>query len=169
LLGSGGWTQPARVHVHPAGASHAPQVAWGADGTLHAVWLEADPDELLPAHLLYAHSRNGVAWSAPRELGTEAPGHVYYAPRLAVDGRGVLHLTFSRFRESVADPRHFHLTLRDGRWSAAREILPELGAVDSEVETTVDADGVVHAVWNGPGRAYLHSTLSFRGAPGRNR
>jgi hypothetical protein len=160
VLGPSGWTAPARVHVNPRGASHAPQVAWGADGTLHAVWLEADPGELLPTHLLYASSRNGVAWSAPRELAADAPGHVFYTPRLAVDGRGAMHLTFARFRESVADPRHFHLVLRGGRWSPVREILPGAGPVDSELETTVDADGVVHAIWNGRGRTYLHATLS---------
>lgn len=171
VLGASGWTAPARIHVNPRGASHAPQVAWDADGTLHAVWLEADPGELLPTHLLYATSRNGVAWSAPRELAAEAPGRVFYTPRLAVDGQGSIHLTFTRFRESVADPRHFHLALRDGGWSPVREILPESGPADSELETTVDADGVVHAVWNGRGRAYFHATLATAGTPrpARNR
>jgi hypothetical protein len=159
LLGPAGWSQPARVHVNPGGASHAPQVAWDADGGLHAVWLEADPGQLLPTHLLYARSRNGVAWSPPRELAAEAPGRVFYAPRLAVDGRGVIHLTVTRFRSGVSDPRHFHLTLRDGRWSAVRPV-PGADGSDSELETVADSRGVVHAVWNGPGLTYLHATLS---------
>ncbi|HEU0076914.1 MAG TPA: hypothetical protein VFQ76_04640, partial [Longimicrobiaceae bacterium] len=84
---------------------------------------------------------------------------VLYSPRLALDGRGALHLTFARFRDGLGGPRHFHLALRGGRWSPPAEILPGQGARGSELVTAVDSRGRLHALWSGRGGAILHSVL----------
>jgi hypothetical protein len=155
----GGWGEPVRVHAAPATDSHKPQVAWDGRGVLHAVWLEADPGDILPVHLLHASSEDGVAWSAPVELAAGVPGRVLYSPRLALDGGGTLHLTFARFRDGLTDPRHFHLALSGGRGSAPEEILPREGPRGSELETAVDSRGRLHALWSGRGGAVLHAVL----------
>lgn len=155
----GRWGEPARVHAAPATDSHKPQVAWDGRGVLHAVWLEADPGDILPVHLLHSRSEDGVAWSAPAELAAGVPGRVLYSPRLALDGAGTLHLTFARFRDGLAEPRHFHLALVGGRWSAPEEILPGEGPRGSELATAVDSRGRLHALWSGRGGAILHAML----------
>ncbi len=155
----GRWGEPVRVHAAPATDSHKPQVAWDGRGVLHAVWLEADPGDILPVRLLHSRSEDGVAWSAPVELAAGVPGRVLYSPRLALDGGGTLHLTFARFRDGLTDPRHFRLALSGGRWSAPEEILPRQGPRGSELETAVDSRGRLHALWSGRGGGILHSVL----------
>ncbi|HEX8245365.1 MAG TPA: hypothetical protein VF541_17760, partial [Longimicrobium sp.] len=155
----GRWSAPDLVDATPGQDSHKPQVAWSPDGALHAVWLEADAGELLPTHLLYARSEDGRRWSAPVEPAAAAPGRVFYSPRLALDGAGTLHLTFTRFADGLSGPRHFHLSLRGGRWSPPREILPGPGPRGAEMETAVDSRGVLHALWIGPGGDPVHAAL----------
>ena len=161
----GRWTEPAAVYHRPAEHSHAVRVRWTRDGTLHAVWLEGEGGATLPTRLLHAASRDGRGWSAPAEVEPRRRGGAFYSPRLAVDGRGVLHLTFARFRVGMSDPRHFHATFDGARWSLPREILPGAGARDSELETAVDARGRLHALWDGADGAYRHSVLDARGGP----
>ncbi|MDB4948173.1 MAG: domain containing protein [Gemmatimonadetes bacterium] len=158
----GAWTQPLGLHPDPARAAHAPQLAWDRRGVLHAVWLEGTPGEMLPTRLMYASTVDGRRWSAPVEAGGEAPGRAFYSPRLAVDGAGTLHLTFARFRDGVSFPRHFHASLAGTRWSAASEILPVEGERYSELETAVDSDGRLNAVWKAADGRYRHSVLTAR-------
>lgn len=161
----GGWGEAMPVHLDPAQHSHAPQLAWDAAGRLHAVWMEGERGDMMPTRLLHAVSADGWRWSPPVEIGPDATGRVFYSPRLAVDGAGTLHLTFARFRDGLADPRHFHATFAGDRWSAPAMILPGEGARDSELETAVDPAGRVHAVWEDAKGTYRHSVLRIPGAP----
>ena len=153
------WSEPVLVDATPGQDSHKPQVAWSRDGALHVVWLEADPGELLPTHLFHSRSDDGRTWSPAVEPAAAAPGRVFYSPRLALDGGRTLHLTFTRFADGLSGPRHFHLSLRGGRWSPPREILPGPGLRGAEMETAADARGVLHALWIGPGGDPVHAAL----------
>ncbi|HEX2187530.1 MAG TPA: hypothetical protein VHG51_01470 [Longimicrobiaceae bacterium] len=163
IFRGGRWTEPVPVHHLPAEHSHTPRVRWTRDGVLHAVWLEGEHGELLATRLLHATSRDGRSWSAPVEAEPRRSGGPFYSPRLAVDGRGTLHLTFARFRAGMADPRHFHATFDGARWSLPREILPGEGVRDSELETAVDGEGRLHAVWKAADGGYRHAVLELRG------
>lgn len=164
LFRGGRWMEPMRVHPAPAQASHAAQVAWDVGGAVHAVWLEADPGELVPTHLLHSHASADGAWGAPRELALEVPGGAFYSPRLAADGRGALHLVFTRFREEVSGPRHFHQVWRDGRWSPPREISGPRESGGGAIETATGEGGTLHALWlDGEGR-YVHASLPPSGS-----
>ncbi|HEX2188752.1 MAG TPA: hypothetical protein VHG51_07615 [Longimicrobiaceae bacterium] len=154
-----GWTEPTPVHPDPAQHSHAPQLAWDAEGVLHAVWMEGERGEMMPTRLLHATSADGTRWSAPEEIAPDATGRIFYSPRLAVDGRGTLHLTFARFRDGLSDPRHFHARYDGARWSLPARILPDEGTRDSELETAVDPAGRLHALWKAADGTYRHSVL----------
>lgn len=159
FLHGGGWSEPVPVHATPRDHSHQPQVAWDRRGVLHAVWLEGEGGEMLPRRLLHAASANGRVWTPAEHVAGGGGGPVLYSPRLAVDGRGLLHLTFARFRLGLSDPRHFHAVWDGARWSRPAEILPALGARDSELETVVDREGRLHAVWKGADGSYRHAML----------
>jgi hypothetical protein len=167
LLGGGGWAAPAVAAAGPGTASHKPQLARNAEGVLHLVWLEAVGEEMLPGRMLHARSADGRAWSAPEELAAGVPGRVFYAPRLAADGAGTLHLTFARFRTDLTDPRLFHQALTAGVWSPAEEIGAGAGPAGGEIESAVDARGRLHALWSGPEGRVLHAARRAGSERGR--
>jgi hypothetical protein len=165
VLRGGAWSAPAGVHPNPAEQAHTPQLAWDGRGVLHAVWLEGRGGDGMPTRLLHAWSADGgLTWSAPREVCADAPGGIFYSPRLAVDGRGTLHLTFARFREGVSFPRHFHSVWNGVRWSPSTEISPADGERQSEIETAVDSHGRLHAVWQGADGRYRHAVAQPAGS-----
>lgn len=154
----GRWHEPVPIHPRPAQHAHAPQLAWDGQGVLHAVWLQGERGEVLPTRVLHAWSVDGQTWSTPQDVAP-ATGHVLYSPRLAVDGRGTLHLTVARFQRGVTNPAHFHTRLDGDRWSRPVQLLPAAGARQSELETAVDSAGRVHAVWQDASGAYRHAVL----------
>ena len=154
LFRDGGWTVAVPVHPAPREHSHDPRLAFDARGVLHAVWLQGEHGDVFPTRLLHASSANGLAWSEPHELARAAQGQSFYSPSLVVDGRGALHLSFARFETQMSNPRHFHLRLDGGEWSAAREIAPAAGPRDSELETAAEAGGVT-ALWEDASGRYL--------------
>jgi hypothetical protein len=166
VLRGGAWTAPAGVHFNPAEQAHAPQLAWDGRGVLHAAWLEGAGGDGMPTRLLHATSRDGgLTWSAPDEVDADGSGRIFYSPRLAVDGRGVLHLAFARFRDGVSFPRHYHAAWNGAQWSPVREIVPGEGERQSEIETTVDSRGRVNAVWQGADGRYRQAWLEEAHAP----
>lgn len=154
----GRWQEPVAIHPDPAQHAHAPQLAWDAEGVLHAVWLQGEGGALFPTRLLHATSADGRTWTAPVDVAPPS-GKVLYSPRLAVDGEGVLHLTVARFQEGVTDPVHFHAVLRAAGWSRPAQIVPAAGRRESELETAADSAGRVHAVWQDASGAYRHAVL----------
>ena len=155
----GAWGPRVGVGLDGSQHSHAPRLAWDRRGTLHAVWLEGQDGRLFPTRLLHASSPDGGArWTEAADV-VASDGRTLYSPRLAADGAGRLHLTFTRFRHGVGDPRHFHAVWDGSRWSAPAEILPADGARDSELETAVDDRGTLHALWKAADGRYRHATL----------
>jgi hypothetical protein len=158
---AGRWGPAVRVHASPREHSHAPRVARTPDGALHAVWLEGDRGSVLPTLLLHAASADGGATWSPAETIASAPaGGSLYGPRLVVDGAGTLHVAFAAFRTGMSDPRHLHARLAKDAWTRPAPLLPAAGPRDSEVETTADAAGRLHAVWKAADGTYRHAVLA---------
>lgn len=155
---AGQWSLAIPVDPRPDEHSHAPQLAYDRRGVLHVVWLQGEGGELLPTRLLHAWSKNGRTWSEPVDLAIGVPGKSLYSPRLALDAGGRVHLTFTRFREELTGPRHYHAYLEGTRWSRPAEMFPGAGTPDSELETAVDSQGRLHALWK-DGSGYTHSWL----------
>jgi hypothetical protein len=154
----GRWSLAVPVHPDPGQHSHSPQLAFDRSGTMHMIWMQGAGGEMLPTKLLHATSRNsGATWTDPVDLAEGVPGGTLYSPRVLLDGRGVLHVTFARFQGELTNPRHFHRMLHAGAWTPAAEISPR-GQPDSELETTVDSHGRVHALWK-DGGTYRHAYM----------
>jgi hypothetical protein len=148
--GGKSFSRPMRIAGQGAAAvARAPALALAPDGALHLAWTLGDNDA---ADIHLAKSTDGGAtFGKPRLL---APSRSYSdAPKLAVDGKGVVHLVyaesaggpFARYRihharsldggRSFSEPRDISSPMPDGFTSAA---FPSLG---------VDARGHVYVLW----------------------
>ncbi|MEN3277191.1 MAG: hypothetical protein V7631_2981 [Massilia sp.] len=89
--GGASFTAPLRVAGDDARPARAPSLAAGPDGKVYLAWTVGEDPK---ADIHVAQSDDGGASFGPARRIGAGPGHAD-APRLAVDGEGVLHLVFA--------------------------------------------------------------------------
>ncbi|MFC5462826.1 EAL domain-containing protein [Massilia niabensis] len=118
--GGASFTAPRKVAGDAARPARAPALATGPDGAVHLAWTVGE-DPAADIHLARSDD-DGASFGPARRVGA-GPGHAD-APRLAVDGKGDLHLVYA---EAPAGPggrseiRHARST-GGGPFSAPRTI-----------------------------------------------
>jgi hypothetical protein len=151
LDGGKNFSPPERVArksatAHPA---RAPSLALAADRTLYLAWTVGDNDA---ADIHLAKSTDGgQTFGAPQVVG---PSKTYSdAPKLAIDGAGVVHLVYA---ESSGGPfaghqiRYTHSTDRGRSFQPPREIsqpLPDSFASAAFPSLSTDGQGRLYVLW----------------------
>ena len=157
-----GWGEPLPIHPADGEFSHHPQLVVDSGGTWHAVWLAGRGGQVLPTRLFYASSPDGVAWTPPVELTPRgADVAELFSPRLALDRRGRLHLTFTQAREGISDHSLFYVRKDGSGWSEPERLFAELGYAAPELETALDGEGRLHLVWKDAKGRYRHAALDL--------
>lgn len=140
------WTAAEVIPLAPAAFSKndhgVAALRAGADGSLHALFLDDADSDGRSDRLLYA-GFDGARWSGPVALD-DSPGPTA-APQLAVDGAGRVHALWYEGRH-FADPARLsdlvHRVLVDGQWSAPERVYTaEDSAGISEPYLAAAADG----------------------------
>lgn len=152
---------PNVVHRDLVHFSYHPRLALDSRGTYHVLWHETGPvGGMLPRRILYATSADGRQWSPARDVTPDLTrGEGVYSPRLHIDARDRLHYTFTYFASGGAsNPVPVYMRLENGAWLPAERVFPEFAAIDSELETAMDAQGRLWAVF-GDGRGRYYSSV----------
>lgn len=149
-----GWGEPIRVHGAPT-YSLEPQLATDGGGTRHVVWREGDSPGRTD-RLFHASAAPGEGWAPPRAFVPASAGAAVFAPRLAVDGRGVVHLAFLGVPES-GEPRIYLARMERSAWHPLERFVPDPGPAGGPVSLAVDAAGAVHAVWRAADGRFRHA------------
>ncbi|MET0980641.1 MAG: sialidase family protein [Telluria sp.] len=117
--GGASFTAPRRVAGDEARPARAPALATGPDGAVHLAWTVGE-DPAADIHL--AHSHDGGTSFGPVRRVAAGPGHAD-APRLAVDGKGDLHLVYAETPVGGhSEIRHARAKGGTGPFSAPRTI-----------------------------------------------
>ena len=147
--GEGAFSKPARIAGDKARPARGPSLATGPGGAVFVAWTVGE-DEGADIHLAKS-TDGGASFGRAQRV---APSKTYSdAPKLALDGRGTLHLVHA---ESAAGPfDRFHIrhtrSLDGGRtFDAAREISAPMPAGFSSASFPalgVDGQGRVYVSW----------------------
>jgi hypothetical protein len=142
--GGASFTAPRRVSGDDARPARAPALATGPDGAVYVAWTVGE-DPAADIHL--AQSRDGGASFGPAVRIGAGPGRAD-APRLAVDGKGVLHLVYAETpagRAASARPgpaiRHARSTGGVDRFGAPRTIAAPVSAAGGAGYPAIASDG----------------------------
>jgi hypothetical protein len=122
--------------------SDYPRLAIGLDGTLHVVWVRADPlGNDLTQEIYYARSTDGgETWSEPLEV---VEG-IYSWPEIAAGSAGTVQLLWN---EATGDQAWWHRWSTDGGMEWTRpERVPGFENVPGPIGLVADASGTAHLV-----------------------
>ena len=143
----GAWTEPVVIfHDVDKDANH-PRLVIDENGLFHLVFYVTDAGG---PSTQYMHSEDrGRTWTEP-ELLHRFSYLPFRAPKLGIDGHGILHVTWSHLGSLRSDSasvgiESYYAARRDGQWSAARRLFPELEP-KSEAHLVVDANNIVHVI-----------------------
>jgi hypothetical protein len=135
-----------------------PRLAVDLDGTLHMVWVRADPlGKNSTQAIFYTHSVDGgEIWSEPRPV---IEG-VYTWPEVTADGAGNVQILWN---EATGDQAWWYQLSADGGIDWARpERVPGFGNVPGPIGLVADESGTTHLVGlgqdNGGAPALLYMT-----------
>ena len=142
-------------------------------GTLHAVWLDRNPESRRQAVYHRSSSDAGRTWGQPTFLSEGQPDGYTGIPAVVADGAGRVYAVWKmvdrgtsmaeqELRSAPAYGTLVHRVLENGRWSAVRSIGAERGVVAWLAAT--DPRGRAHVVWseNPDGPSFLSTTADAR-------
>lgn len=149
------------AYYGPGRYSHHPRLVVDGAGTRHLLWLEDTDGAIFPEALFHATSRDGRAWSAPRDVTpAELRGGVLFRASAALGADGRVHLAVLRADKGGRAFGLYHVAVADGAPSDARPIVPpgQLGPGDTQLVRD-DANGRLIALWRGPDGVYRWSEM----------
>ncbi len=107
----GDWSPPVKLTAEPGGG-YRPQLAVGADGSLHAVFYErTDAGDLIRHRRLPAGASD---WTAPQPVGFDDNRN--WGPDLVARADGSVVMSFDHMKSDMSS-RGWLTIYRDGRWS----------------------------------------------------
>lgn len=143
----------------PTDAAQSPSIASDGGGGFRVVWSSTDSlgdtigDD---SDILVSRSADGVSWSAPNALNTDAAGDAvgYVDPKLATDGDGTWVAAWGGTRAGLGEFFHVYVSRSvdsGATWSAPSPLAPALCAslVCSDVRLATDGHGAWVAAWSG--------------------
>ena len=145
--GGNTWSAPRQVAGDSRSPARAPALATARDGTLYLAWtVGRDPT----ADIRIARSTDaGQTFGAPSIVPDDA-GYAD-APKIAVDGVGTLHLSYSVSRDAFFGPHQVRYTQskRQGGWETPRVIAgpPATSHGAGFPALALDRAGTIHLVW----------------------
>ncbi|WP_456430043.1 hypothetical protein [Rhodocaloribacter sp.] len=146
----GVWSRPVVVYHDVDRFAQKPALALDAEGTLHSVF-QSDGSTSGSNTLMYTFSKDrGRTWAAAEAVFTY-PNSFFKPPIMAFDGYGVLHVTWSHLGSIRSDSLGFNFDFfyaarREGQWSEAQPLFPELERI-SPPWTAIDENETVHLVF----------------------
>jgi hypothetical protein len=132
----GGWGADERVPA-PAAKNYHPHVVAGRQGAPQVVFVS----QLGPSSADYViayTARSGKSWSAPVVISKEKGAQL---PRIATDGTNTLHVIYNTF--AATPPQILYTRFEGQAWTK-----PQVIGSGLFPDLAVDANGVVHVVWN---------------------
>ncbi len=186
-LSAAGCTTSADAAADDAPSADAPEpvaISWFAEasytslvadraGTLHAVWLDRNPESQRQAIYYRATADGGRTWADPSFLSEGQPDGYTGIPSVVADGSGRVYAVWKmvdrgssmaeqELRSTAAYGTLVYRVLEGGRWSPVRSIGAERAVV--AWFATTDPRGRVHVVWSeNPGGANFMSTTADAG------
>ena len=162
---------PAAEPVVISRFAEATYTALAADraGTLHAVWLDRNPENQRQAVYHRSTADGGRTWDDPTYLSEGQPDGYTGIPAVVADGTGRVYAIWKmldrgssmaeqELRSSAAFGTLVYRVLENGRWSPVRSLGAERGVV--AWFATTDPQGRAHVVWseNPDGGNFLSTT-----------
>lgn len=142
----GTWSERVRTYHDIDQQGNHPVLEIDNEGIYHQVFTAKSREGLVSTMYNFSADR-GRTWSEPETITTHP--HLGNANYLAVDRYGVLHAAWSNIGQirfdDTADINSYYASRRNGVWSEAIELFPELEA-QYRVQMAVSNDGVVHVV-----------------------
>jgi len=139
---SDGVTFSPRVNVSGnTGDSFAPRVGVDNQGTTSVVWHDSSPGNF---DILYRHSADGMNFTALVNLSANTGDSVF--PRMAVDGLGIVHVTWRDDTPGNVDILYRRSTPQGVNFSTPVNISANAGTSFAQ-RMALDGQGGVYAVW----------------------
>jgi uncharacterized repeat protein (TIGR01451 family) len=146
----GSWTMPESVSGLINSFSET-QFRVDPTGEVHAAWIDTRYSYQL-AGVYYARRSISGQWSQPFRVGT---GYILRELQLALDNLNRPHLTWSANEYSGGQMLvHYVAAQSTGAWPPAILFVAGAAVVDQRPQVLIDAQGVVHLVWNGSDGVY---------------
>lgn len=152
--GGRGFLPARRIAGTAALPARGPALAAGANGAVHLAWTvgeDADADIRIAAS-----SDGGASFGEPARVG--APGARADAPRLALDGRGRLHLAYMESAGKGPAAIRYARADKAPAFGASRT-LSGPGEDATAPQLAVDGRGRVHLVWEPAARSGLRHVV----------
>jgi len=122
-------------------------VAVGADGTPHVVWIEVP-------HYRVLYSRwDGAGWTAPESVNTpdSVRASPWGNPRLGVDSGGGLHVTYTGADFGATSRDVYHVRRTPSGWGSSTKVSRDSLYQEWYADIAVVASDDIWAVWNRQG------------------
>ena len=116
----GSWSRPITLTAKPEGG-YRPQIVFGADGLLHAIYYERRDEGDLIRHRT---SEDGKVWSAPRPLGHDTLRN--WGPDIVSKANRELVVVYDHALENF-ESRGFLTRWKDGQWTEPKPLTPNDG------------------------------------------